>query len=266
MRTGKHPVVLCGGRMFMHAVERLPSTAGKPYRALVAKVPDDALITSIAAGDKHAMVLLFMRHNVRIHRFVMRLTGKASIAEDIVSEVFLDIWRGAAEFSGKSNVSTWLLGIARNKTMSTLRRRTEAIFDYDVTADLVDDALTLVERGDLVATLVSQHFAQGRQPRFEVLATSVALVAIVVGPDGRDRKGVMPQLAHDERRGLDHVVDDLELLGPVRARVRRGRTRVPLHFEHAVAHGEIRLEAGFGADGIRHASSEPRASDHRACC
>jgi RNA polymerase sigma-70 factor, ECF subfamily len=140
MQTGEHPVVLCGGRTFMQAVERLPSTAGKPYRALAAKVPDDALITSIAAGDKHAMVLLFMRHNVRIHRFVMRLTGKASIAEDIVSEVFLDIWRGAAEFSGKSNVSTWLLGIARNKTMSTLRRRTEAIFDHDVTADLVDDA------------------------------------------------------------------------------------------------------------------------------
>jgi RNA polymerase sigma-70 factor, ECF subfamily len=140
MQTGEHPVVLCGGRMFMQALDKLASTAGKPYRVLVPKVPDDVLISSIAVGDKHAMVLLFMRHNVRIHRFVMRLTGKASIAEDIVSEVFLDIWRGAAEFSGKSNVSTWLLGIARNKTMSALRRRTEAMFDYDVAAKLVDDA------------------------------------------------------------------------------------------------------------------------------
>jgi hypothetical protein len=122
--AGEHPVVLCGGRMFMQALEKLTSTAGKPYLAPVSKAPDDALITSIAVGDKRAMVLLFMRHNVRIHRFVMRLTGKASIAEDIVSEVFLDIWRGAAEFSGKSNVSTWLLGIARNKTMSALRRMT----------------------------------------------------------------------------------------------------------------------------------------------
>jgi RNA polymerase sigma-70 factor, ECF subfamily len=124
----------------MQALEKLPSTAGKLHQALVAKTPDDALINSIAIGDKRAMVLLFMRHNVRIHRFVMRLTGKPSIAEDIVSEVFLDIWRGAAEFSGKSNVSTWLLGIARNKTMSALRRRTEAMFDYDAAVDLVDDA------------------------------------------------------------------------------------------------------------------------------
>ena len=51
----------------MQALDKLPSTAGKPYRALIPKVPDDELITSIAVGDKHAMVLLFMRHNVRIH-------------------------------------------------------------------------------------------------------------------------------------------------------------------------------------------------------
>jgi hypothetical protein len=53
--------------MLMQALDKLPSTAGKPYRALIPKVPDDELITSIAVGDKHAMVLLFMRHNVRIH-------------------------------------------------------------------------------------------------------------------------------------------------------------------------------------------------------
>jgi RNA polymerase sigma-70 factor, ECF subfamily len=122
----------------MQAAIKLP-ISGKPCQALAPKPSDDALIESIGNGDKRAMVSLFMRHNVRIHRFVMRLTGKASIAEDIVSEVFLDIWRGAAEFSGRSNVSTWLLGIARNKAMSTLRRRTETVLDYDVAVALVDD-------------------------------------------------------------------------------------------------------------------------------
>src|SRR5262245_48882335 len=123
----------------MQAAIKLPSIAGRPHQALVPKPSDDALIVSISNGDKRAMVLLFMRHNVRIHRFVMRLTGKSSIAEDVVSDVFLDIWRGAAEFSGKSNVSTWLLGIARNKAMSTLRRRTESVLDYDAAVALVDD-------------------------------------------------------------------------------------------------------------------------------
>ena len=123
----------------MQAAIKLSSISGRPYQASAPKPTDDVLIESIGKGDKRAMVSLFMRHNVRIHRFVMRLTGKTSIAEDVVSEVFLDIWRGAAEFSGRSNVSTWLLGIARNKTMSVLRRRTETPLDYDAALDLVDD-------------------------------------------------------------------------------------------------------------------------------
>jgi RNA polymerase sigma-70 factor (ECF subfamily) len=123
----------------MQAAIKLASISGRPCQASAPKPADDVLIESIGKGDRRAMVSLFIRHNVRIHRFVMRLTGKTSIAEDVVSEVFLDIWRGAAEFSGRSNVSTWLLGIARNKTMSVLRRRTETPLDYDAALDLVDD-------------------------------------------------------------------------------------------------------------------------------
>jgi RNA polymerase sigma-70 factor (ECF subfamily) len=85
------------------------------------------------------MVLLFMRHNVRIHRFVSRLAGDASLADDVVSEVFLDVWRGATEFGGMSNVSTWLLGIARFKAMTALRRRREAALDQGVAAKIVDE-------------------------------------------------------------------------------------------------------------------------------
>jgi len=123
----------------MQAAIKLSSIPARPCQASAPKPADDVLIESIGKGDRRAMVSLFIRHNVRIHRFVMRLTGKTSIAEDVVSEVFLDIWRGAAEFSGRSNVSTWLLGIARNKTMSVLRRRTETPLDYDAALELVDD-------------------------------------------------------------------------------------------------------------------------------
>ena len=123
----------------MQAAIKLSSISGRPYDASAPKPSDDVLIGSIGKGDRRAMVSLFIRHNVRIHRFVMRLTGKATLAEDVVSDVFLDVWRGAAEFSGKSNVSTWLLGIARNKAMSVLRRRTETPLDYDVAIELVDD-------------------------------------------------------------------------------------------------------------------------------
>jgi RNA polymerase sigma-70 factor (ECF subfamily) len=90
---------------------------------------DEALIQSIAGGDAQAMKILYARHNVRVFRFVVRLVGDTSTAEDIVSEVFFEAWRQAGKFQTRSRVSTWLLAIARNKALSALRcrRPTEAL-------------------------------------------------------------------------------------------------------------------------------------------
>jgi RNA polymerase sigma-70 factor (ECF subfamily) len=59
---------------------------------------DSALIQSIAGGDRHAMRILFARHNVRVYRFLLRFVADKSTAEDLVSEVFLDVWRQATQF------------------------------------------------------------------------------------------------------------------------------------------------------------------------
>jgi RNA polymerase sigma-70 factor (ECF subfamily) len=100
--------------------------------------PDVALVRSIAAGNKHAMQVLFARHNVRVFRFVLRLVGDKSAAEDLVSEVFLDIWRQAGRFHGRSQVTTWLLAIARNKALSALRRRSTEELDEEAAAAIED--------------------------------------------------------------------------------------------------------------------------------
>ena len=68
--------------------------------------PDQTLIESVACGDKQALEQLFARHNARIYRFVLRITGNAALSEDIVSEVFLEVWRRPGRFEGKSQVST----------------------------------------------------------------------------------------------------------------------------------------------------------------
>jgi RNA polymerase sigma-70 factor (ECF subfamily) len=83
---------------------------------------DEALIHRIAAGDERAMRTLFGRHQVRIYRFALRLLGDdAAAAEDIVSEVFLQVWRQAARFEGRSQVLTWLLAITRYKALSAIK-------------------------------------------------------------------------------------------------------------------------------------------------
>jgi RNA polymerase sigma-70 factor, ECF subfamily len=112
---------------------------------------DESLLESIAAGDKLAMQVLFQRHNVRVYRFVLRLIGNPSLAEEIVGDVFLNVWRHAATFEAKCQVSTWLLAIARHKAVSVLRRRSEAHLDDEMAATIVDpcdDAETVLDRED----------------------------------------------------------------------------------------------------------------------
>ncbi len=101
---------------------------------------DEALISAIAAGNRRAMHVLYVRHSVRVYRFVLRLTKDSPLAEDLVSEVFIDVWRRAGGFKGRSQVSTWLLAIARNKALSALRTRSDEQLDDDMAAAIVDPA------------------------------------------------------------------------------------------------------------------------------
>jgi RNA polymerase sigma-70 factor (ECF subfamily) len=66
--------------------------------------------------------------------------GDEPLAEDLLSEVFLDVWRQAASFEARSSVSTWLLAIARYKALSARRRRTDAELDDEVASKLADPA------------------------------------------------------------------------------------------------------------------------------
>src|SRR5689334_24116766 len=84
------------------------------------------------------MQVLFSRHHVRVYRFVLRLVGNPTTAEDLISEVFLDVWRQADRFEGRSAVSTWLLAIARFKALSALRKKPDEALDEE-TAEAIED-------------------------------------------------------------------------------------------------------------------------------
>lgn len=99
---------------------------------------DEILIGRIAQGDRLAMQVLFARHQVRVYRFVLRLVRNPALAEDLISEVFLDVWRQADRFEGRSAVSTWLLAIARFKALSSMRRKPEEELDEGAAGAIVD--------------------------------------------------------------------------------------------------------------------------------
>jgi len=117
---------------------------------------DEVLITRIAGGDRLAMQVLFARHHVRVYRFVLRLVRNEATAEDLISEVFLDIWRQAGKFEGRSAVSTWMLSIARFKALSALRKRPDEELDDEMAErieDHSDDPETSLAKKDKGAAL-----------------------------------------------------------------------------------------------------------------
>ncbi|MBB4197832.1 RNA polymerase sigma-70 factor (ECF subfamily) [Rhodoblastus sphagnicola] len=101
---------------------------------------DAALLARIARGDRLAMQVLFARHRLRVFRFILRFLRDEARAEDALSETFVDVWRQAGAFEGRSSVSTWILSIARFKALSIARTRREAALDEDYAAGLVDEA------------------------------------------------------------------------------------------------------------------------------
>jgi RNA polymerase sigma-70 factor, ECF subfamily len=103
---------------------------------------DEMLLERIAAGDRTAMHILYSRHNVRIYRFALRTVRDTTTAEDVVSQVFLDVWRTAEQFEGRSQVSTWLLSIARFKALTALRQRRHVDIDQDDVREIADSADT----------------------------------------------------------------------------------------------------------------------------
>src|SRR6201994_618745 len=84
------------------------------------------------------MQVLYGRHHVRVFRFGIRLVRDEQVAEDLISEVFLDVWRQAGKFEGRSAVSTWLLAITRFKALSALRRRKDVELNEEA-ANAIED-------------------------------------------------------------------------------------------------------------------------------
>jgi len=69
------------------------------------------------------MDALYARFGTRLSRFALSLLGDQDAAQDAVQETFLAVWQSAGTYQGGSSVSTWLLGICRNKVRDQLRRR-----------------------------------------------------------------------------------------------------------------------------------------------
>jgi RNA polymerase sigma-70 factor (ECF subfamily) len=120
------------------AFTRQGIAAAAPATAPGEPSSDEMLVARIAGGDRLAMQTLFARHRTPVYRWLLRLVGNETVAEDLLSDVFLDVWRQAGRFQARSAVSTWLLAIARFKALSARRGRKDAELDETIEATVAD--------------------------------------------------------------------------------------------------------------------------------
>jgi RNA polymerase sigma-70 factor (ECF subfamily) len=84
--------------------------------------PDDVvLLRDTAEGDTRALAELYRRHAAGLFGFLCHLAGDRTVAEEILQDTMLAVWRSSAGFGGRSAVRTWLYGVARRQAHNRLR-------------------------------------------------------------------------------------------------------------------------------------------------
>jgi RNA polymerase sigma-70 factor, ECF subfamily len=156
----------------MHQSYVRPGSAAAAVPAIAATAgysSDEMLVERIAAGDKLAMQVLFARHRTSVYRWLYRFVGNETVAEDLLSDVFFDVWQQAGRFEGRSAVTTWLLSIARFKALSARRRRTHAELDETIettvadTADNAEVALEKKHQGEMLRDALTKLSPEHRE-------------------------------------------------------------------------------------------------------
>jgi RNA polymerase sigma-70 factor (ECF subfamily) len=107
----------------------------RPASGASAEERERALLARIAGRDSAAMKELYLLYHRRLARFLMRLTTRYELAEEIINDTFWVVWQHAGDFRGASRVSTWIMGIAYRRGLKTLRYAGPPPVDIDVTAE-----------------------------------------------------------------------------------------------------------------------------------
>jgi RNA polymerase sigma-70 factor, ECF subfamily len=119
--------------------DKTPNPIGEPERSSIrdtslkdrmvngttAAVNDDhALLQLVRQGDQTAMAQVFDRYSRAVYSVALRILKDSGHAEDVMQEIFFQIWRNSDSFvQGRGSLGAWLVVVARNRSIDLLRRR-----------------------------------------------------------------------------------------------------------------------------------------------
>lgn len=200
-------------RLFPRERGAAPSPATPPTRpAGRSETPSDAeLVARVAGGDAASHRVLFDRYYARISAFVRRRVRDEGLCEEIVSDVFFEVWRSAQAFRGESEVHSWIFGIAHFKALSARR-----FHGQKKRASVLPTENELLQRApdtaDPIASLESRQEVRRLLHALELLP--------------RRQREVL-RLAFLEGRSYQEIARTLDISeGNVKTRVNRARARL----------------------------------------
>jgi RNA polymerase sigma-70 factor (ECF subfamily) len=102
------------------------------------------LMRQVAAGEIGGLETIYDRYHAIAYAVALRITTEVGLAEDVVQDSFLGLWRNAARYAeDKGSVKGWLLAIVRHRAIDSMRRRRNGVAIADETEEPLPTALTL---------------------------------------------------------------------------------------------------------------------------
>jgi len=93
------------------------------------------LLERVARGDKNAFAELYKTYYPRLFGYLLRMTGRPDVAEEVLDDVMVVVWRKAPQFESRSRVATWIFGIAYRQALRTFRRRGKRLAETDLDSE-----------------------------------------------------------------------------------------------------------------------------------
>lgn len=116
----------------------------------------------VAAGEIGGLETLYDRYHAVAYALALRITTETGLAEDVVQDSFLGLWRNAARYAeDKGSVKGWLLAIVRHRAIDSMRRRRNGVTIGDETEEPLPASLTLPDIWPEVAGRLDAEMIQG---------------------------------------------------------------------------------------------------------
>jgi RNA polymerase sigma-70 factor, ECF subfamily len=200
----------------MRALFRSQTSERRSGSALLVMADED-LMGLVDSGDAHAFEVIFDRHADVAFSLAYRMCGRRPMAEDIVQDAFMSIWRSGAGYDrSRGSVRSWVLSVVRNRAIDAFRRDAAHV-GRDVGDDGIEEWIAGPDRTD---------------------------VEVERRDEAQHVRGALSELPADQRRvlelayfgGFSHsqIAEMLEIpMGTVKGRMRLGLTKMKLRLDES---------------------------------